>query len=125
MTKKQSSIPRAAVKQIEEEREARLREAISDLSADHLTCRDLGHAWRIDAYRSHNDAGEKTFVRTLICRVCKTIREEQVATDGELLKRRYSYRSGYQFPKGVAGHGGLPKFHFRSEWLKRLTKDEA
>ena len=101
----------------------RLRGAIADLKDDHLTCRDLGHAWRMDSYRSVGDDGARYYLRVLVCRVCKTHREEEVARDGELLKRRYRYRKGYQFEKGVVGVGGLPKFHFRSEWLRRITKE--
>ena len=100
------------------ERIERLRAAIADLSDEHLTCRDIGHRWRIAAYR-RAEGGD--IVRTLACR-CGTARTETFAPGGEMVRRSYRYVDGYRFPKGTVGQGGLPKLHFRREWVLRKSQ---
>lgn len=69
-------------------------DAIEQMSAQSLICRDLMHSWRPHtAWKI--DGG---FERTLRCIVCETERVEVLNSFGEVLRRHYSYADGYLVP---------------------------
>lgn len=104
---------------------------MSDLTdANHLLCRDLGHRWSLQGHHTRVVEWATSHVpvveRIVRCTVCHCTRTEQVRrTDGVLIRRIYKYPEGYQFPKGVAGKGGLPKSPFRQEWIHRAVQEDA
>lgn len=66
----------------------RVAEAVSDVS---IVCRDLSHAWTPHG-ASVIDGG---FLRTLRCRVCRTLRDEVLTSTGTVVARAYRYPQGY------------------------------
>lgn len=105
--------------------EQALTERITNLSIDHVRCRDLGHVWRefTPATLSEGD-GAKYWRRALRCDKrnggCGAERIERIETDGQIASRSYNYPQGYQM-KGLGVRGGLSKAWFRREYIKRLN----
>lgn len=85
-----------------------------------LACRDLGHAWGMDAYvDERRKTGE--VVRELVCASCTTLRIDRVgAKSGEVYARRYVYPAGYLTPKGAFKRGEMQKTEIRAEAIRRL-----
>ena len=72
---------------------------MDELSANHLMCRDLGHAW--DPHDAWYDSENQQYRRVLMCRRCETKRSQWVSRLGVLSRNSYTYPKGYQAPGGV------------------------
>src|SRR5215471_13737022 len=66
-------------------------DALRDLAADHVECRDLAHAWRVDGYTS----GSGNVHRLLVCDRCGTERRDVWMLARARVGTRYAYAYGY------------------------------
>lgn len=66
-------------------------DAIASMTAEHLRCRDYGHAWTpFDAFRIRGG-----FDQRMRCRDCGTIRRRVLDRRGEVITSSYVYVDGY------------------------------
>ena len=90
-------------------------EAIAELSAEALVCRDLMHAWMPYTAGPIRDGKRLTgYERVLRCRVCTTDRIEVLNTWGGIVSRHYNYPDNY-LVKGVGRFSGDYKDRARLE----------
>jgi hypothetical protein len=86
---------------------------VSQVSDAHLNCRIIGHGWRyLDAWKEG-----KGFRQTLRCPGCKTVREDKIASNGDVISKKYKYADGYLLSD--AGLGGA-RFTSRDRSKLRL-----
>ncbi len=96
-----------------------MRKAIAEQLASwndkFITCRDLGHTWRL-----MNVTEDSVVVREFICRVCTAVRWQAIVRrTGEIVSNRYRYPKGYLL--GKAGQG-ISRQDIRVEALNRLLE---
>lgn len=89
------------------------------LQEGHLTCRELGHAWRKLPLTRHRAYG---YVRRLKCRECGTGRVDHLGMRGDVLDRYYEWPDGYRAPHG-ASKWGLSREDFSREAMRREGLD--
>lgn len=70
-----------------------LAEALSDMPATHLMCRDYGHSW--EPFTAARLAGGKGYEQTLRCGRCQTTRRRYLDSRGEVVQGGYQYADGY------------------------------
>lgn len=91
-----------------------VREAVENITEEHLRCRDLGHVW-IQYKVKKVRAG---YERSCYCRSCKASKHQFVSVKGEILATSYAYSTGYQF-KGIGRVQSEGKSVLRLESLTR------
>ena|SRR5215831_9705139 len=72
-----------------------LVDALADYDDEYLSCRNLGHYWRVVGY--FKGATGITTARRLVCQRCETTRTDLwSATNGDRLAARYTYAGDYR-----------------------------
>ena len=65
----------------------------SDLMAQYMRCRTLGHQWDDIPAEKAGAFGDPLWCR---CLRCATVRIDEIGGGGKLIKRKYNYPDGYQ-----------------------------
>lgn len=70
-----------------------LDDALRDMPASHLMCRDYGHAW--EPFTAAKLAKRAGYEQTLRCGRCLTTRRRYLDSRGEVIQSGYDYADGY------------------------------
>lgn len=96
----------AASRQLTKQLTGMQQEVLEEYPAEYVTCRDLGHAWRI----RRTEVVEGVLYRTLRCTKCPTERHEMFNKYGDLQRRSYKHAEGYLLPTAMTGYRYTKQF---------------
>lgn len=110
--------------------EPSLRRALRDVPSEYLFCRDLRHAWEVEAdYHVSTVATKYEVIRVLRCSRCGCLRQDAFQPSrGEGLVRvacRYSYPADYLLTGKNVPRGNKPVSVIRAEQYRRVLTSLA
>lgn len=88
-------------------------------------CRSLGHSWQ-RRWTIERERGNRAATLVLQCDGCDTTRRDLFdARSGTLLKRKYTYPTGYLWRREDPETEAPTRADYRSDWLTGLLKGGA
>lgn len=96
----------------------------TQLSTEHLLCRDLKHHWKpftVKVVRS-NVTRKREIWRIMHCDQCSTKRTQRLASDGAILANSYYYPEGYLLTPGTGRMTASDRRQMRLLTTERWTQ---